>query len=170
VTAQGDGQRPADELRRQLVLLLTGRQAHMTFDEAVADFPAWAINQRAPNVGYTPWHLVEHLRITQWDMLRYIEDPLGHVSPKWPTEYWPDPAAETDEAGFSHSVAGFLADLRALQAIAQDQSVDLLAVLEGTPGHTAYRCIAIIGNHNSYHVGEFAALRQVMASWPADRG
>ncbi len=47
----------------------------MTFDAAVADFPDWAINERAPNVTYTPWHLIEHLRITQWDMLRYIEDP-----------------------------------------------------------------------------------------------
>jgi hypothetical protein len=90
-----------DELRSQLVQLLRGTQAHMSFDAAVADFPAWAINQRAPNVSYTPWHLVEHLRITQWDMLRYIEDPTGHVSPDWPVDYWPDPAAETDVAGFA---------------------------------------------------------------------
>ena len=155
-----------DELRRQLVQLLRGGQAHMTFDAAVADFPAWAINQRAPNVGYTPWHLLEHLRITQWDMLRYIEDPTGHVSPDWPVGYWPDPAAETDEAGFARSVAGFVADLRAMEAIALDQRRDLDAILKGTPGHTPLRGLMIIGNHNSYHVGEFAALRQVMGTWP----
>ena len=140
----------------------------MTFDAAVAEFPAWAINQRAPNVRYTPWHIVEHLRITQWDMLRYIEDPTGHVSPDWPTQYWPDPAAETDEAGFQRSVECFRADVHALASIARDDKVDLFANLVGTPGHTPYRCICIIGNHNSYHVGEFAALRQVMGSWPAD--
>ena len=156
-----------EEMRRQLALLLTGDQAHMTFDAAVADFPDWAINQRAPNVDYTPWHIVEHLRITQWDTLRYIQDPTGHVSPEWPREYWPAPDAETDAAGFAQSVDGFRADLRALQAIAADESVDLSAVLEGTPGHTAVRSISLIGNHNSYHVGEFAALRQVMGSWPA---
>jgi hypothetical protein len=159
-----------DELRRQLVQQLRGTQAHMPFDAAVADFPAWAINQRAPNVSYTPWHLVEHLRITQWDMLRYIEDPVGHVSPDWPVGYWPDPAAETDEAGFARSVDGFKADLRAMEQICLDQSRDLTAVLTGTPGHTALRCLLIIGNHNSYHVGEFAALRQEMGSWPPDRG
>src|SRR5438045_1022435 len=64
-----------DIMRTQLVHLLRGEDAHMTFDEAVADFPAWAINERAPNVEYTPWHLVEHVRLTQWDMLHYIEDP-----------------------------------------------------------------------------------------------
>jgi hypothetical protein len=149
-----------------LALLLTGDQAHMTFDAAVADFPAWAINQRAPNVGYTPWHIVEHLRITQWDILRYVEDPTGHVSPEWPVGYWPAPEAETDEAGFRQSVEGFQADQRALEAIATDERVDLFAVLEGTPGHTVFRELAVVGNHNSYHVGEFASMRQVMGSWP----
>ena len=141
----------------------------MSFDDAVADYPAWAMNQRPPNVVYTPWHLVEHLRITQWDMLEYIRDPVGHVSPDWPIGYWPAPAAEADEAGFRDSVDAFRADLRALRAIAEDEGVDIFAVLEGTPGHTPYRCIRVIGNHNSYHVGEFAALRQVMGSWQPGR-
>ena len=152
-------------MRRQLAKLLTGRQAHMTFDEAVAEFPAWAMNQRAPNVAYTPWHILEHLRITQWDMLHYIQDPTGHVSPEWPIGYWPALDAETDEAGFQQTIEQFRDDLLALQAVAEDASRDLFAVLEGTPGHTGYRGISIIGNHNSYHVGEFASLRQVMGSW-----
>ena len=46
----------------------------MSFEDAVAEFPAWAMNERAPNVEYTPWHLVEHLRITQYDMLSYLRD------------------------------------------------------------------------------------------------
>jgi len=141
----------------------------MSFNDAVADFPAWAINARAPKVGYTPWHLVEHLRITQWDIRRYIEDPVGHVSPDWPVQYWPAPDAETDEAGFRASVDGFREDLNALEAIAGNSSIDLTAVLEGTPGHTVARELMVVGNHNSYHVGEFGSMRQVMGSWPADR-
>jgi hypothetical protein len=141
----------------------------MSFREAVADFPAWAMNVCPPNVEYTPWHIVEHLRITQWDILRYIEDPTGHVSPDWPVGYWPARDAETDEQGWQASVDGFLADLAALERIALDASVDLEAVLEGTPGHTVLRELTIVGNHNSYHVGEFASLRQVMGTWPAGR-
>ena len=158
-----------DELRQQLVLLLRGTQAHMSFDDALAGFPAAAINTRGPNVEYTPWHLVEHLRITQWDILRYIEDPLGHASPDWPIGYWPAPDVETDEAGFRASVQGFRDDLAALEAIALDPGRDLFAVLEGTPGHTTFRELCVVGNHNSYHIGEFAALRQVMVTWPAGR-
>ncbi len=141
----------------------------MGFDDAVAEFPAWAINARPPNVGYTPWHIIEHLRITQWDILRYIEDPVGHVSPDWPVGYWPAADAETDEDGFARTIEQFRADLRALEAIARDRATDLFAVLQGTPGHTVVRELGLVGNHNSYHVGEFASLRQVMGSWPAGR-
>jgi len=137
----------------------------MTFEDAVAEFPAWAMNEHAPNVEYTPWHLIEHLRITQSDMLSYLRDGSEYQEIEWPTDYWPAKDATTDEQGFQRSIEGFRSDLRELQAIAADESVDLSAVLPGTPGHTAYRGIAIIGNHNSYHTGEFASLRQVMGSW-----
>ncbi len=60
---------------------------HLPFEEAVADFPDEAINTRPPNVPYTPWHLLEHLRITQWDILEYVRKP-GHLSPDWPAGYW----------------------------------------------------------------------------------
>jgi len=158
----------ADELRSRLVALLRGEDAHMSFDNAVADFPEWAINERAPNVDYTPWHLVEHLRLTQWDSLRYIEDPEGHESPPWPNGYWPDRDATTDAAGFQSSVNGFRDDLATMERIALDEGRDLTAVLAGTPDHTPLRSLLIIGNHNSYHVGEFASMRQVMSSWPPD--
>jgi hypothetical protein len=141
----------------------------MTFDDAVTDFPAWAMNTKASNLGYTPWHIVEHLRITQCDILRYIEDPAHHRSPEWPAGYWPAPDAKTDEDGFRRSVNGFRSDLQALEKIALDPDRDLFAILEGTPGHTAFRELCLVGNHNSYHIGEFASLRQVMGSWPARR-
>lgn len=157
-----------DELRDQLVLLLRGEQAHMTFDDAVTNFPDTAINLKAPNVEYTPWHLIEHLRRTQLDMLRYIQDPVGYVSPDWPVGFWPDQHETTDAAGFAKSCDEFRADLRAMEAICLDESRDLTAVLEGTPGHTTLRCVMIIGNHNSYHLGEFGSMRQVMDTWPED--
>ncbi len=52
-------------LRKELLALLEGQQAHMKFEDALADFPAEFINATPPNVPYTFWHLVEHLRITQ---------------------------------------------------------------------------------------------------------
>ncbi len=155
-------------LREQLLGLLDGEDAHMPFEEAVADFPAAAINARAPNVAYTPWHLLEHLRITQRDILEYVRKP-GHASPDWPEGYWPAPDALTTPEGFAATVASFRADQAALRAVVADPATDLFAVLPRTPGHTILREIRIVADHNAYHLGEFAILRQVMGTWPPDR-
>ncbi len=155
-----------DAERRQLVTGLRGDDAHMGFEEAVEDFPDWAINGRAPNVTYTPWHLVEHLRLTQRDMLDYIRDP-GYLPAEWPAGYWPDPAAEASREQFRASVRGFLDDRAAFEAILTDPAVDILAPMPHARVHTIARCARVIANHNSYHVGEFGALRQVMGSWGA---
>jgi hypothetical protein len=154
-----------DEGRGQLLTLLDGVGAHMPFEEAVADFPEEAMNAFPPNVDYTPWHIVEHLRITQRDMLDYVKGPdYPHLD--WPTDYWPARDAEASAADWEASVQGFLADRAALRAIAADPSRDLDEPLRWTRGHTIFRCVRIIGDHNAYHVGEFAVLRQVMGTWP----
>lgn len=155
-------------LREQLLRLLEGKDAHMSFEEAVADFPDDAINTRAPNVAFSPWQLLEHLRITQWDILEYVRVP-GHVSPDWPVGYWPAPEALATSEQFAATVASFGTDQAALRALVGDPTTDLLAVLPGTPGHTILREVRIVADHNAYHVGEFAILRQVMGTWPADR-
>lgn len=140
----------------------------MPYEDAVADFPARAMNERAPGVTYTPWHLLEHLRLSQRDILEYVRDP-GHVSPPWPAGYWPDAGEVTTPDGFAATIAGFLADRAALRALVADPAQDLTAPLPGTPGHTLMREVRLAADHNAYHTGEFAILRQVMGSWPADR-
>ncbi|MGD8622371.1 MAG: hypothetical protein PVH60_10470, partial [Anaerolineales bacterium] len=70
-------------VREQLLALLRGGNAHMDFESMIADFPQERINDVPPNVPYSPWQLLEHLRITQWDILEFIRDP-DHESPDWP--------------------------------------------------------------------------------------
>jgi hypothetical protein len=155
-------------LRDQLAEFLDGEGAHMAFEEAVAEFPDGAINLRAPNVDYTPWHLLEHLRRTQRDILDYIRQD-GYEELEWPADYWPKRDAMATPKEFRATVKGFRADRAELRAILMDPATDLFAVLPGTPGHTVLREIRIDADHNAYHVGEFAVLRQVMGTWPDKR-
>ena len=155
-------------LREQLLEALRGVDVHLGFDEAVEDFPMERINERPPPVPYTPWHILEHIRITQWDILEYIRDP-GHASPDWPVGYWPAPGAEATADEWEGTISSIRSDLRALEDLVRDPRTDLLAPLPHTPGHTILREVRLVGNHNSYHVGEFAILRQVMGTWPAWR-
>ena len=157
-----------DDLRKQLIRLLDGVDARMPFDDAVADFPDDAINVRPPNVDYTPWHLLEHVRLTQADILDYIVN-RDYVEIEWPVEYWPARDTTATPRQFAETIAAFHRDLAALRAIVDDPTTDLFATIPGTPGHTILREVRIVGDHNAYHVGEFAVLRQVMGTWPTDR-
>ena len=136
----------------------------MPFEEAVADFPDEAMNLRAPNVEYTPWHIIEHIRLTQADILEYVLGE-GYVEKTWPDEYWPARDAVATRDRWEASIQGFRSDLEALKAVVRDPARDLFAVLPDTPGHTLLREVRIVGDHNAYHIGEFAALRQVMGTW-----
>ena len=158
----------ADILRADLLELLDGVGAHMTFEEAVADFPDEGINRRPPNVSYSPWHLLEHLRLVQLDILDYVTNPDYDELP-WPEGVWPPAEAEATPTQFAATIRSFLADRAALRALAADPATDLLATLPKTPGHTLLREVRLVGDHNAYHVGEFAVLRQVMETWPPDR-
>ena len=157
-----------DNLREQLLALIDGQGAHMPFDAAVADFPDDAINRRPPNVPYTPWHLLEHIRIAQRDILDYIRD-RAYLAPTWPEEYWPAHDATATPEQLARTIEGFRSDRAALHDLVADPDTDLLAALPGTPGHTILREVRLVGDHNAYHLGEFAILRQVMGTWPPDR-
>src|SRR3989338_1967960 len=105
-----------DSLRTQLVKLLTGEQAHMRFEEAVADFPEKYYNTKPPHVSYTPWHLLEHIHITQKDILDFILVD-GYKEKKWPADYWPKKTEKADKKKWGTSIKRFIADTKALQKI-----------------------------------------------------
>ncbi|MEM7126740.1 MAG: DinB family protein [Chloroflexota bacterium] len=153
------------ELRQQLTNMLTVMQAHMHFEEAIANFPIDQINTRIPNAEYTFWHLIEHIRICQIDILRYIHG-VDYVELKFPDDLWPARDAVTDEAGWQQAVDQFLVDRQALVDIINDPANDLHAQLpHAAEGHTILREVLIVGSHNAYHIGELGALRQAMKLW-----
>ncbi len=151
-------------LRTQIAGLLQGGHAHMTLDQAVENFPSEFYNVCPPNVDYTPWHLLEHLRIAQWDILDYIRNP-DYKLLIWPDEYWPSRSAQADAAAWRHTLDQFRADLNALIGIAQDPTIDLTGPLPFAPEHTYLREMLLVADHNAYHIGEFGILRQVMGTW-----
>ncbi|WP_243688675.1 DinB family protein [Geotalea toluenoxydans] len=115
-----------DLLRKELLALLSGGEAHMDFADVVARFPMEHINSKAPHTPYSCWHFVEHLRIAQWDILQFMIDP-DHVSPDYPEGYRPSPDEETDEKGWYGSVEGVLSDLEKLKEIVTDPATDFFA-------------------------------------------
>lgn len=156
-------------LRQQLAQNLRAGNAHLSFEDAVAEFPEAHINTRPEHVEYTFWHLVEHLRLTQADILRYVTDP-GYQEMAWPRDYWPAKDAEATQADWDASVQGFLQDREALTRMVEDERYDILMPAPSNAEHTLLREVLIIVDHNAYHVGELAVLRQVADAWGPGHG
>jgi hypothetical protein len=153
-------------LRDQLTHLLRGDQAHMSFADAVKDFPMKDINVKPPNVDYTFWHLLEHLRLTQADILEFILEK-NYREKKWPEDYWPAKSATAKPEDWQQTMKQFNHDLNRLIDIVGDKSITLTDPIPYAPEpHFTYvREIIVVANHNSYHIGELGILRQVVGNW-----
>lgn len=155
---------PNGSLRQQIVGLLRGGNAHMPFSEAVADFPEGMINLRPRNVPYSFWHLLEHLRLTQLDIVEYVTS-TDYREKEWPREYWPAPDAEATKQQWDETIASFNRDLEQLIGIVSDESTDLFASVPSNSEHNLLREMLIVADHNAYHTGELGILRQAEGAW-----
>lgn len=154
------------ELRAHVVELLHGGHAHVTFDDAVADLPASLRGTRPEHLPYSPWELVEHIRISQRDILDYTlaRDAESYKAPQWPKEYWPKTPAPPSEKAWDASIAAVRADTETMQRLVKEH--DLFAkVPAATEGHTLLREALLLADHNAYHVGELVAVRRLLGAW-----
>src|SRR5437667_3566314 len=113
-------------LREHLVYLLRGGGAHLNFEQAFADLPAHLRGAKPEGLPYTPWRLLEHLRICQWDILEFSRNPK-HISPSWPDGYWPQDDAPQAEDSWARSMQAFQRDLKQMVQLVRDPSTDLFA-------------------------------------------
>ncbi len=151
-------------LRKHLLLLLDGGEAHIDYHHATANMPTERQGQKPAGMPYTPWQQLDHIRISQWDILEYIRNPK-HVSPPWPLGYWPDPAPPTPNA-WEESIRGFERDREALRRLVADPATSLIAQLpHGRRGHTLLREILLVADHTAYHLGQLIVLRRLLGSW-----
>jgi|SRR5436190_10200354 len=148
-------------LRDHLVSLLTGGQAHVSFDDFIKAFPTDRCGQKIEGLPYTAWQVLEHMRIAQWDILEFSRD-AKHVSPKWPKGYWP----EVDDRGtpeqWQATVEQFRDDLRQMLDLIADQKQDLVAPIPHGSGQTLLREALLLADHNSNHLGALIVLARLL--------
>jgi hypothetical protein len=150
-----------DPLRKHLLDLLRMEGAHLSFDEAVKGFPIELRGAKPKGAPHTPWQLLEHLRIAQWDILDFSRNP-AYQEMKWPDDYWPKTEAPPDAAAWDHSVQQFRRDLKSVEELVSDTSVDLTARIPHGTGQTALREALLVADHNSYHLGQLVFVRKML--------
>ena len=153
-----------ESLRRHLLYLLNGGGAHAKFDDVVKGLPPKLRGTRPPRFSHTPWMLLEHLRIAQWDILEFSRN-AKYVSPQWPAGYWPKTEAPPSAAAWSKSVAQFRRDLKAMQKLVADPKTDLFARIPWGDGQTILREALLVADHNAYHLGQLVDVRRLLGVW-----
>jgi hypothetical protein len=149
-----------DALRKQLDDCLKGHGAHLDFDSAVKDFPP-ELRGRKTDGPHTAWQLLEHLRISQHDILDFCINP-HYKEIKWPDSYWPPTPEPPDESAWDKSVSSFQKDLEAMRKLVADPKQDLFARILHGEGQTLLREALLVIDHNSYHLGQLVFLRKAL--------
>jgi hypothetical protein len=157
-----------NDLRVHVLELLRGGHAHVTFDDAVADMPPSLRGKRPEPLPYSAWELLEHIRISQRDILDYslAPDAPSYNSLPWPKGYWPKTPAPPNAQAWDKSIEAIKADRTTMENLVKDPANDLFATIPAaTEGQTLLREALLLADHTAYHLGELIAVRRLLGAW-----
>ena len=154
-------------MRQQLLDLLDGKNAHMSFDMVIAEMDTGDINSKLPHFNYTIWHLLEHMRRAQKDILEFIKN-ADYETPPY-SEFWPGQDETADAQPWIESAAHFRDGLDEALALVQEPETNFFGPIPHAPDYTIFREILLIADHNAYHLGELMTMRQVLDILPPEK-
>jgi|SRR5882724_9101274 len=152
---------PVKSIREHILYLLRDGGAHIDIETLIGDFPLDVINLRVPKIPYSPWQVLEHMRIAQSDILEFSRNPK-HVSPEWPDKYWPSDAVIASHDDWQQTVNQFLRDRKEMEDLVEDPATDLLALIPQGTGQTILREALLVADHNAYHLGVLVTLKRIL--------
>jgi hypothetical protein len=151
-------------LRQQLAAILDWHEAHAGLSAAIADFPSKLRGVVPENLPHSGWQLLEHIRITLWDIVEFSRD-ARHKSPQWPEGYWPKETAPPNGEAWDKTVKEIESQVEAMRGLINDHERDLFAPLPHGSGQTLLRQVLLAADHNTYHVGQLVLVRKALGAW-----
>lgn len=155
---------PMTPVIKELEAALLKGNAHASFEDAVKDIPYKILGSVPDDLPYSLWQLIEHIRITQWDILEFSRNPQ-HQSPPWPEGYWPKERTAAHLSSLRKCIDQVIADRKAFITLLHKSGDDLHKPFEHGDGQTLFREALLIIDHTSYHVGEIIVLRRLLGNW-----
>lgn len=162
-------------LRKHLIELLRGGQAHITFDDALKDFPSDKMGIRPAGSPHSAWELLEHIRIALNDIVMFSgalePDPLssvrkdlpkGYEELKWPDDYWPDSPAPKEPNDWHRSARAIEEGMESFIRLLENDQRDLFAPFPWGQEQTLLREALLIADHASYHLGQIVLIRRML--------
>lgn len=150
--------------RSELSKLLKGGNAHVSFQVAIKDLPKELRSKKHENLPYTIWQLVDHIRITQSDILQFSTNPR-YQSPKWPEGYWAKEEGPKSEEAWNACLQQIADDRRTFINLVENEYQDLYFPFPHGEGQNIFNEALLIADHTSYHTGEVVLLRRLFSAW-----
>jgi hypothetical protein len=148
-------------LRKTLTELLRMKDAHVSLQDAVSDFPPALRGVKPPGAPHTAWQLLEHMRLAQEDILDFSRNPQ-YKERTFPDDYWPATEAPPSDKAWTKSIETFEDDLKQMQELIAETKHDLLAKIPHGTGQTLLREALLVADHNAYHLGQLMFLRKIL--------
>lgn len=153
------------DLRNYLKHFLSWHEAHADWKSALKNFPEKLRGMRPDGAPHSGWELLEHMRIATHDILEFSRN-AKHVSPDWPSGYWPKHPAPPSAAAWDKSVKALEHDLDEMGKLVSNPKTDLFSKIPHGSGQTIFREALLIADHNAYHVGQLVLVRRLLGCWP----
>ena len=148
----------------ELVELINIGNAHVSFEKAVANLPESLRTVVPEGLPYSIWQLVEHMRITQKDILTFSLS-ADYVEINWPDDYWTPNKEKVEDDEWENSLKSIKEDRESFFKLLRDDKKDLFEAFEWGTGQSLFREAVLIGDHNSYHTAEIVVIRRILNSW-----
>ena len=146
---------------------LDWEQAHAKVESVVKDLAVPLRGQRPAGYPHSAWELLEHIRITQRDLLDFCVDPDYKEKLEWPRDYWPPTPAPPTPDAWDKTIAEYRRDREALARFTTETKIDLTTRIPHGTGQTYLRTILVAVDHASNHVGQIVSVRRLLGAWPA---
>jgi uncharacterized damage-inducible protein DinB len=145
---------------------LDWEQAHARLETAVKGLAVPLRGKRPPGYPHSVWELLEHIRITQHDLLDFCLNPEYEEKLEWPRDYWPPTASPPSEDAWDRTIADYRRDSKALARFTTESKNDLTSKIPRGIGQTYLRTVLVAVDHASYHVGQIVSVRRLLGAWP----
>jgi uncharacterized damage-inducible protein DinB len=145
---------------------LDWEQAHAGLERAVEGLAPDLRGQRPANFAHSVWELLEHIRITQHDLLEFCTN-AKYEEPHWPDDYWPKSPVPRDDAEWAKCLKAIQRDRDALKKFTVETDIDLTSRIPHGTGQTYLRTVLVATDHAAYHVGQIIAVRRLLGAWPS---
>ena len=152
-----------EELRQLLTRALAWSDAHVNAEEVLTDYPKELQGQVIPGQSYSPYQLLEHMRIAQEDILDFSRNP-AYKERSWPQDYWPVSPEPPNGESWDLSLKKFLFDREEMIRLLRDPAIELFhPFAHGTGQHLARQAVLLI-DHNAYHLVDLVCLFTLILS------